>query len=99
MLLLSLDDCGDRITGFVDAGASYRRFTVDKDGTAFFDEDFPKEEFRNLDHFQGGFGQIRSLRGFPERPCPDMVAHLQDASAMAGKPNIHRRRESFPIGV
>jgi len=59
MKILSIETCSAKsIIGYVDDGQAFKSFELTPDSPPVFGPDFPKQDFRDLEHFAGVIGKF-----------------------------------------
>ena len=68
MKLISIEDCQDCMTGFIDDGDVYRSFTLRENNELRFNRDYPKERYADYDTFATIFGKFDPYVFFLKEP-------------------------------
>ena len=66
--ILAYEDCGDCIIGILETDEAYQCFTLWPSGRLTLEENYPKDRYRDLEHFQCIMGKFEPYHFFLNEP-------------------------------
>jgi hypothetical protein len=91
--ILACEDCGDCITGILEADDAYQSFTLWPSGKLTIEESYPKARYRDLEQFQGAMGKFEPYTFFLREPVKmplHALFYREVRNGLSEKPALRR---------
>jgi hypothetical protein len=94
MRILAYEECRDCFTGVLEAGEAYWTFQLTADDRLDLEHEYPKENYRDLEHFQGVMGKFEPYVFFLTEPLK-----VDPLTYEALKQAAEEHRRKYPPGA